>query len=76
MSRYLHKSWQDKRPGWTRRVRWYEGVPIRLNFIDQSWGEANLFFDTAEAAQEAYDRFVNGASIVQISYRPERVNGP
>ena len=67
MSRSLHKSWQNKRPGWTRRVRWYEmplsdgGVSIRLNFIDEK-GMANRFFDTREEAQTAYDGFVGGAS--------------
>ena len=58
--RAFRKSWQNKRPGWTRRVRWYEGGPgekIRLQFED-TLGKSNGFFTTAEEAQAAYDAFI------------------
>lgn len=58
--RVYHKSWQDKRPGFTRRVRWYQGLPgekVRLNM--EEYGEVwNEWFETPEAAQVAYDAFV------------------
>lgn len=54
--RTLHKSWQDKRPGWTRRVRWYDGPEIRLCFEDQ-YGKQNKFYTNAADAQHDYDQF-------------------
>lgn len=61
--RALHKAWQDRRPGFTRRVRWYEGrtidggVTIRLQM--EEYGEvSNLFFNDRDEAQRVYDEFV------------------
>jgi len=69
MSRSLHKSWQDKRPGFTRRVRWLEANEtyaretfssrIRLCFEDPD-GLINVYFDSPEEAQGMYDRFREG----------------
>ena len=59
------KSWQDKRPGWTRRVRWYEGIigddlpTIRLEFTDTE-RRRNRFFTDRDEAQTAYDTFIEG----------------
>lgn len=56
------KSWQNKRHGWTRRVRWYEGpthgtsAPFRLNFEDEE-GSFNALYTVEEEAQAAYDQF-------------------
>jgi hypothetical protein len=67
--RTLHKSWQDKRPGFTKRVRWYEpgyeGQSIRLNFYDAMYGETNMFYTRQEAATEHYDAFKDGKITVQ-----------
>lgn len=60
--RVFHKSWQNEKSGWSRRVRWFrggEGESIRLNFIDEL-GEVNLFFDNEEEAQRWYDDFKRG----------------
>lgn len=55
--RYFHKSWQDKRPTPTRRVRWYQGEDdIRLQFEDE-FGVINAVFSDEEAAQTTYDSF-------------------
>lgn len=62
----VHKRWQDRRSGWTRRVRWYEGKPddIRLKFEDAD-GSVSLFFTEQAQAQYCYDRFRRGDSTVQ-----------
>lgn len=60
--RHLHKSWQDKRSGWTRRVRWYqynpgfEGIDIRLEFTDET-GVKNEYFTDSDTAQHEFDAF-------------------
>lgn len=63
MARFLTKSWQDKRPGWTRRVRWYEAddgiVNIRLNFIDPN-GEVNMFYGDDTSAYKDWEAFKHG----------------
>jgi hypothetical protein len=62
MSRAYHKGWQDKRPGFTRRVRWLQGDDIRLEFIDPG-GRVSLFFDgpdMIEDATEKYEAFIQG----------------
>lgn len=70
MARFLTKSWQDKRPGWTRRVRWYESrtdatyeevgfVSIRLNFIDPN-GEVNMFYADDPSAVADWEAFKHG----------------
>jgi hypothetical protein len=76
--RSLHKAWQDKRPGWTRRVRWYQGEGhevygvIRLKFEDES-GSWNAFFNCEADAQEAFNEFRNGA--VRVSSDREDDHG-
>jgi hypothetical protein len=54
----LHKSWQDKRPGWTRRVRWYDRPDgsVRLCF-ENEFGKQNEYYDNANHAQSAFDAF-------------------
>jgi hypothetical protein len=61
--RSYHKSWQDRRPGFTRRVRWYEGTTasgkpsIRLNM--ESMGEVwNEFFSDRDEATRVYEAFI------------------
>lgn len=68
MSRWLHKSWQDRRPGWRRRVRWYRGeFDVRLNIIDLDEGrEANLFYRSEDDALAAYHAFIGGARVVDL----------
>ena len=60
--RAYHKSWQDKRPGWTRRIRWLQGPgnDIRLELTDAD-GRVSLYPDNAEIAQEIFDDFIAGA---------------
>lgn len=57
--RALHKSWQDKRPGWTHRVRWYEGEDdIRLSFETPISRHNDWYrLEEREMAQAAYDSF-------------------
>lgn len=59
------KGWQDRRPGFTRRVRWYEGTTksgkpsIRLNM--ESMGDVwNEFFSDHETARRVYEAFIAG----------------
>jgi len=65
-----HKSWQDKRSGWTRRIVWLqeEGKDIHLKMEEANWGIHHLFFswDRKESAQEIYDMFRNGKTILDI----------
>jgi hypothetical protein len=61
MSRSYHKGWQDQRPGFSARVRWYEDeLSIRLNF--EAEGEVwNRFYrgpNRQQNAQAVYDEFV------------------
>jgi hypothetical protein len=67
--RALHKAWQDKRPGWTRRVRWFQGTgeDIRLEFTDEE-RKVNVFFDSPEEAQRWFDSFVQGTSAKALTY--------
>lgn len=71
--RSLHKAWQNKRPGWTRRVRWYEGPgpDIRLEFQDEE-RKVNVFFDSHEEAQKWYDAFAEGTSAKELTYTLKR----
>lgn len=59
--RHLHRAWQDRRPGWTRRIRWYAGdvSGIRLNLIDED-GEVNLYPDDEAHAAKLFDLFKKG----------------
>lgn len=58
--RHPYKSWQNKRPGWTRRVIWYEDDnSIRLKFEDE-YGRCSRFYDTVDEAQVEYDEFRDG----------------
>jgi hypothetical protein len=60
--RSIHKSWQNRRPGFTRRVRWYNpddsdfNGTIRLNFEDE-YGQQNVYYKTLEEAQAEFDAF-------------------
>lgn len=60
--RAYHKGWQNKRPGWTRRVRWLQGPDdIRLEFTDET-GKCNRIYKTKEEATVDYERFIAGTS--------------
>lgn len=61
------KSWQNKRPGWTIRVRWYEGPDhdIRLQFESRDPAATDRdvkhkFYDNPAEAQADYEAFCNG----------------
>jgi hypothetical protein len=55
--RSLHKYWQDKNCGWTRRVRWYQGEhDIHLKFEDEA-GTCNKFYVEQAIAQADFERF-------------------
>lgn len=67
--RGYHKSWQNKRPGFTKRVRWYQGPStdegksgyIRLDFEDHDDGlQVNRFYPTKEDATLDYEAFIAG----------------
>jgi hypothetical protein len=59
--RSYHKGWQDKRPGWTRRARWFKpGSPterIRIEFTDQL-GKINRFYENETEATAEYEAFI------------------
>lgn len=66
--RVFHKSWQDQRPGWRRRVRWYRGSDedgIRLQFEEYDAAgtklKAHRIYHDEGTAQTDYDLFVEGA---------------
>ena len=68
--RSLHRSWQDKRPGWTRRIRWYSpghpGQGIRLSLEDE-YGMVNIYPADSIEAQALFDRFkLNQLSTLEI----------
>lgn len=75
--RHLYKSWQNRRPGFTRRVRWYqrdkpigyagEGV-IRLCFEDDH-GIVNMYYSEADTAQPDYDAFRDGNLSVMMLWK-------
>ena len=53
----IYKSWQDKRPGWSYRVRWYtDGNQHRLKF-ETPFGWDAKWYETKEDAQAAFDKF-------------------
>lgn len=69
--RSKYKSWQDKNNGgWTRRIVWLqeENVSIHLKMEDSSYGIFHLFLDwkRKESAQEIYNLFRNGKTILEI----------
>lgn len=69
--RAFHKSWQNKRPGWTRRVRWYQQtlpyLSIRLNFIDfDEHRECNRFYTDRDEATRDYEAFIAGATVKEM----------
>lgn len=61
MARSLLKSWQDRRPAWSKRARWYKGSwdDIRICFEDEH-GITNRFYSDTAEAQQAYDDFRAG----------------
>lgn len=69
--RSLHKSWQDRRPEWRRRVRWYEGrigdaLSIRLKFTDFAEGrECNRFYTDRDRATSDYEAFIASETTVK-----------
>lgn len=71
-TRAYHKSWQDRRPEWRRRVRWFEGrigesVTIRLKFTDLDEGrECNRFYGEHDSATRDYEAFISGATVLSL----------
>jgi hypothetical protein len=58
--RHIEKRWQDKRPGWTRRITWYEGKrDVRLKMEDE-FGTANRQYVNRDIAEEAWLAFIMG----------------
>lgn len=68
--RSKHKSWQNARHGWTRRIIWFEekDVSIRLKMEDADYGIHNMFFsyDQKVIAQSVFNFFKDGLSIPNI----------
>jgi hypothetical protein len=63
--RWMHKRWQNKRPGWTRRVTWYKGHDdVRLKFEDET-GIANRTYRSHVVADMMFEGFVRGEVTVQ-----------
>lgn len=66
MPRTIHKRWQNKRPGWTHRITWYQGAEdndIRLQY-ETTEGKWNVYPDNEEEAEICFQAFkVNYASI-------------
>ena len=80
--RVYYQGWQDQRPGWTRRVKWFRGeTDIRLNFCDlNERRECNVFYrgeDRVERATRDFDRFKAGTVTVKMlmDERDERKDG-
>jgi hypothetical protein len=66
--RSLRLTWKNAvGPGWTRRLRWYEGQgsDIRIEFTDEL-RQANRFYTHQADAQRDADAFRAGASVKQI----------
>jgi hypothetical protein len=68
--RVYTKSWQDCRPEWRRRVRWFEGsnpLSIRLKFTDLGEGrETNRFYSERDEATRDYQAFISGATVKSL----------
>jgi hypothetical protein len=70
--RVCKKSWQDRRPEWRRRVRWFQGligesVTIRLKFTDLDEGrETNRFYTDEDSATSDYEAFISGATVKSL----------
>jgi hypothetical protein len=78
-SRSYYKGWQDKRPGWRKRAKWFqvglETTDIRINFVDLDEGrECNRFYNNYEAAQADYGAFMVGHKTV-LQLMEEREHG-
>lgn len=67
-----HKAWQNKRPGWTRRVRWYELYNaafdyVRLEFCermpDNTGRETYSVTVTGTQARELWEEYVNDETV-------------
>lgn len=64
MNRVKYKSWSNKKP-FTRRVIWFQGTDIRLQFEDEEM-KINHYFDDKETAQKAFDLFKTGIKVSDI----------
>jgi hypothetical protein len=71
--RFLYKSWQDRRPRFSRRVRWYTtgcpSEPVLLKFEDANIGEASRSYADA---QPDYDAFCQGRLTVEAILHGEQ----
>jgi hypothetical protein len=65
--RGLYKSWQNHRPGWTRRIRWYNGDTIRLQ-VDEREMINNVSQGYVEGKRQTYHAVFNSATEAQIWY--------
>jgi hypothetical protein len=63
MPRYLTKSWQDKRPGFDYRIRWYQGQgDVKIVTITPD-GEMRHYFTDREDALVFWQQFVRQYTI-------------
>lgn len=65
------KGWQDKRPGWTRRVRWYQGrEDVRLQFEERAEDGtrhiAHRVYKDTDAAQMDFELFTRDLITVDM----------
>lgn len=71
------KGWQDKRPGWTCRVRWLEGYEtVRLEFTDPTGKCSRVYNKVTEHGQASrdYEAFIAGDLTVEMILE-ERYDG-
>jgi len=75
------KSWQDKRPGWTRRIRWSvqrdKSIHLRIDERDEQ-GENRQRHDrlnlTQAQAKVLWDKYTNGevdGRFIYFAYRED-----
>lgn len=63
------KAWQNKRPGWTRRVRWYpmQNGMVRLEFMernsDDTERQRHSITVSLEEATVLYDRYARDDTV-------------
>lgn len=75
----LHKSWQNRRSAFTKRVCWYEPVQvtesIRLTFFDVCFGEIDSYYHDEAIAQRDYDAFRLGKLSARQIQQKRLTNG-
>jgi len=77
--RSYHKGWQNKRPGWTRRIKWYRSNrthnPIRLELIDY-YGKVNVYPRDEEHGNNIWERFIREEVSTRDFFGGEELSPP